>query len=145
MTDQHPILICPACRAANRVDPARADAAACGKCGAPVFEPAPIALTAADFDRHIARTGVPLLVDFWAPWCGPCKMMAPQFAEAARLLHPSVRLAKVDTQAEQALGGRFGVQSIPTMLLFKDGREAGRVSGAMNARDITAWAERALA
>ncbi len=133
-------LICSACHAANRVDEARLGQAVCGKCAGPLTGGGVLHLDAPLLDRLLVSDGLPLLVDFWAPWCGPCKMMAPAFDEAARLLAPGLRLGKVDTQQHQGLGARFRVQSIPTMVLFKGGRELDRVSGAMSARDIVAWA-----
>lgn len=134
-------LACPHCLAVNRVpDDRLADAPKCGKCGAPLLPGKPIDLTAASFDRFVARAGLPVLVDFWADWCGPCKMMAPQFQQAARLLEPRVRLAKVDTEAEPELGARYGIRSIPTLVLFSGGHELARQNGAMGTQDIVRWA-----
>ena len=135
------ILPCPHCRTLNRVPDERlAEHPVCGKCKSPLFGGKPVALTTADFDLHAARADIPLLVDFWAPWCGPCLMMAPQFEAAARELEPRFRVAKVDTEAEPALGARFGIRSIPTLALFKGGRELARQSGALGTRDIVSWA-----
>jgi thioredoxin 2 len=127
----------------NRVDESRLEKAVCGKCARPLAGGV-LHLDGPLLDGLLAKDGLPLLVDFWAPWCGPCKMMAPAFEEAARLLGPGVRLGKVDTQAEQALGARFLVQSIPTLVLFAGGREVDRISGAMPARDIVQWAKSRL-
>jgi thioredoxin 2 len=96
-------------------------------------------LTTATFSRHVERSDLPLLVDFWAPWCGPCKMMAPQFEQAASLLEPKVRLAKVNTEAEPHLAAQFGIRSIPTLILFRGGHEVARQAGAMGAQDIMRW------
>lgn len=138
-------LPCLNCGAMNRLPRERlGERPNCGRCHQPLFAGAPRALVTADFDAKALRGDLPLLVDFWAPWCGPCRLMAPQFESAASLLEPQLRLAKVDTEAEQALGARFGVRSIPTLVLFRAGREVARQSGAMNATQIVAWARSKL-
>ena len=138
-------LVCPRCQAINRVPSERLmQAPSCGQCHQPMFEGHPVALTTQSFARFISRNDIPVLVDFWAPWCGPCKMMAPQFAHAATLLEPHVRLAKVDTEAEQMLGAQYGIRSIPTLALFKGGREIARQAGAMGAQDLVRWVKNYL-
>ena len=134
------LIACPACNGLNRVpDERREDGPTCGKCGKPLFDGHPVALDEAGFHAHVERATLPVLVDFWAPWCGPCRVMAPQFEAAAGRMEPFVRLAKVDTQAQQALGARFGIRSIPTLALFLEGKEIARQPGAMNAAEILRW------
>lgn len=138
MTTQH--IVCPSCNAVNRVAQGREPEATCGKCGSLLFQPSPLSLTRDSLDRQVGRSDVPVLVDFFSPTCGPCQMMAPQFGEAAAYLYPRMRLAKVDTSQEQALAARFSIRSVPTLILFRGGREVVRQSGAMSAGDIAAWA-----
>lgn len=138
-------LVCPHCGAVNRLPEERlAQGPKCGQCHQALFTGHPIALTSASFPAHIDRNDIPLVVDFWAPWCGPCLAMAPQFAQAAGLLEPRVRLAKIDTQSEPQLGAQFAIRSIPTMVLFKGGREVARQSGALGAADIVRWVQSRL-
>ena len=136
---------CPHCHALNRVPNQRlTDSPTCGKCHEPLFTGHPVALGVDSFAAHQNRSDVPLLVDFWAPWCGPCLMMAPAFEAAAVQLEPRVRLAKVDTQSEPTLGQQFGIRSIPTLVLFRQGRELARQAGAMGAADIVRWTRQFL-
>jgi thioredoxin 2 len=134
-------VVCPHCQGVNRVAENRmADRPVCGKCRTPLFDGHPVELTSTEFDVHLGRNDIPLLVDFWAPWCAPCRTMAPAYHEAARILEPRVRVAKVNTEAEQALATRFNIRSIPTLALFRNGREIARQAGAIPAQDIVRWA-----
>ncbi len=145
MSENPLILACPACASLNRVPTARLrESPTCGRCHQPLFQGKPVALSADSFDKHVLRSELPVVVDFWAPWCGPCLSMAPQFEAAAAKLEPRVRLAKLDTEAEQELGGRFNIRSIPTLVLFQGGRERARQSGAMATGQIVQWVESQL-
>ena len=133
-------VVCPSCDAVNRVPSERLGAdPKCGQCHRPLFPGHPLALDEARFERHLTRSDLPLLVDFWAPWCGPCRMMAPAFEAAARDLEPGMRLVKVNTEEAQGLAARYGIRSIPTLALFRAGQEVARQAGAMDARSIAAW------
>jgi thioredoxin 2 len=135
-------IVCPHCDATNRVPNEKLGAnPSCGKCKQALFTAHPIELNSANFMQHISRSDIPVLVDFWAPWCGPCRSMAPAYEEAAQKLEPHFRVAKVNTEEAQDLGARFNIRSIPTLALFKGGREIARQAGATSAAGIMQWAQ----
>lgn len=133
-------VVCTGCGSTNRLPVERgARDAKCGTCGAPLFSGRPSDVGGAAFDRQVRKSTVPVVVDVWAPWCGPCRAMAPEFEKAAQSLEPRARFIKLNSDNEQHIASRLGIRSIPTMLLFREGKEVGRVSGAMSAEQIGRW------
>ncbi len=138
-------VVCPHCHTTNRVQGEDlAKRPTCGRCHEALFSGHPQNLGAAEFDRHVTRSDLPVLVDFWAPWCGPCRMMAPAFEQAAAQLEPKVQLVKLNTDDAPGVGARLNIRSIPTLGLFIGGREVARQAGAMSAGDIVRWTQAQL-
>ena len=138
-------VVCPRCDAVNRIPLDRgADSAKCGRCHKPLFDGRPVPVDEGRFDRFIAKNDVPVLVDFWAEWCGPCRMMAPEFEKAAAMLSPNVRLIKVDTEAAPRISAAYGIRSIPSLVLFHRGKEIARTAGAQSASQLVNWVKSRL-
>jgi thioredoxin 2 len=133
-------LVCPHCNSTNRVDTDKLEAElSCGSCHKTLFDKHPSSLSSIGFQAQIAKSDVPVVVDFWAPWCGPCLSMAPEYEKACALIEPRARFIKVDTQANQDVGAQHNIRSIPTVAIFKGGKEISRISGARSASDLVQW------
>lgn len=139
------VVACPSDASLNRVPRAKLDRnPKCGRCHRPLFQGKAVELNSGNFDAHALKSRLPLVIDFWAEWCGPCRMMTPNFEMAAPRLEPRVRLGKLDTEAEPAIAQRYGIRGIPSMVMIKKGREVARTSGAMPTAAIVNWVEQAL-
>jgi len=143
--DSQTQVVCRGCEAVIRVPAGRLqDDPKCPRCRIPLFEGKPLELTDANFDRHVGKTSVPVVVDFWAPWCAPCRSMAPVFEQVAATTEPAARFAKLNTDEAQAIAGRYGIRSIPTLVVFRDGQEVARQAGAMDPQTLRRWLAAAI-
>lgn len=139
------IIMCPHCGGLNRVaDEKLSSQPSCGKCQSDLFSGQPIEMTGEQLFRAIAKTDQPIVVDFWAPWCGPCKMFAPTFSQAAPMIEPNARLVKINTEIEQAIAQKYNIRSIPTLAVFKNGQEIDRISGALALNDFVSWVKQTI-
>ena len=135
-------VVCPHCDSINRLPAEKISAdGKCGKCKQALFTGDVLELGTDNFSKHVSRNEIPVLVDFWAPWCGPCKMMAPIFSQAAQQLEPNIRVAKINTEAEQHLAAQFQIRSIPTLAIFRNGKEIARTAGAMDLPSLMSWVQ----
>lgn len=133
-------VVCPHCGGINRLPSERlGERPSCGKCHKQVLDGVPVSLSSARFDKFISKNDLPVVVDFWAAWCGPCKMMAPVFSQVAAEMATQYRFAKVDTEQAQDIAARYNIRSIPTIILFRNGKEVDRVAGAMDKSGLKRW------
>lgn len=133
-------IVCPHCNGTNRIPSSKVpQEAKCGRCKKSILDTRPIELTRDNLEQHLQKNDIPVIIDFWAPWCGPCKIMGPNFEKASANFKARVRFAKVNTEDQQSLGAHFNIRSIPTLVLFKNGKEVDRVSGALDASALTQW------
>jgi thioredoxin 2 len=145
MSEEARHIVCPHCMSVNRIPTEKdARAAKCGRCHQPLFTGRPVPASAKSFMAHIERNDIPVLVDFWAPWCGPCKAMAPIYERVCSEFEPDVRFLKVDTESEPGLAARYDIRSIPTLMLFQKGNVVVRQAGAVDAQTLRSWLRRHL-